>query len=52
MSYTNKILRYAFTANRVERAVTNPGRFARNRAKSHALSFLGIWGLWRRFWRA
>lgn len=52
MGVTGRILRAAFTANRVERAVTNPGRYARNRAKSRALSATGGWSLWRRFWRA
>lgn len=52
MSVTSKILRAAFTANRVERAVTNPGHYAKNRAKSRAMSAVGIWKLWRGWWRA
>lgn len=52
MSTTGKLLRYAFTANRLERAITNPGRYAKNRAKSRAMSAVGIWSLWRGWWRA
>jgi len=52
MSATSKLLRYAFTANRVERAITNPGRYAKNRAKSKAMSVVGMWSLWRRWWRS
>lgn len=52
MSYTNRILRAAWSANRVERAVRNPTRYAKNRAKSKALSAIGFWGLFRRFWNA
>jgi hypothetical protein len=52
MSATSRILRAAWTANRVERAITNPTRYARNRAKSKALGALGFWGLMRRFWNA
>jgi len=52
MSATSKLLRYAFTANRMERAITNPTRYAKNRAKSKALSAIGFWALFRRFWQA
>lgn len=52
MSYTNRILRAAWTANRIERAARNPGHYAANRVKSRALSKVGFWGLWRRWWRA
>jgi hypothetical protein len=52
VSYTSRILRAAWTANRVERAVRNPTRYAKNRAKSNALSAIGFWSLFRRFWQA
>ena len=52
MSVTGKPLRAFYTANRIERAVRNPTRYAKNRAKSKALSALGFWSLFRRFWRA
>lgn len=52
MSYTSKILGAAWTANRTERAIRNPGRYVKNRAKSKALSAVGGWKLWRAFWRA
>ena len=52
MSYTSKILRAAYQANRTERMIRNPGRYAKNRAKSRAMSAFGIWRLWRRWWRA
>jgi hypothetical protein len=51
MSYTNRILRAAWTANRVERGIRNPGRYAKNRVKSRAMSAVGIWSLWRGWWR-
>jgi hypothetical protein len=49
---TGKLLRYAFAANRAERMLRSPTRYAKNRAKSKALSAVGGWSLWRRFWRA
>lgn len=52
MSATSRILRAAFTANRVERAVTNPTRYAKNRAKSKAFGAVGGWRLLNRWWRA
>ena len=52
MSYTGRLLRTVWTANRVERAVRNPTRYAKNRAKSKALSAIGFWSLFRRFWQA
>jgi hypothetical protein len=51
MSTTSKPLRWLWNANRVERAITNPGRYAKNRAKSKAMSAVGIWSLWRGWWK-
>lgn len=51
-SLTASILRAAYRANRLERAARNPGRYARNRVKSKAMSAAGLWALWRRWWRA
>ena len=48
MSVTGRLLRTAWKANRVERAVRNPARYVRNRAKSKVTP----WGLWFRWWRA
>jgi hypothetical protein len=52
MSLTSKLLRSAWKANRIERAMTNPGRYAEQRAKSKAMSKLGFWRAWNRWWRA
>jgi hypothetical protein len=52
MSLSSRPLRLAFTANRLERMTRNPGRYARNRAKSKAMSRAGVWKAWRRWWRA
>jgi hypothetical protein len=49
---TSRLLRAARTANRVERATTNPARYARQRAKSKALGAVGFWRLWGKWWRA
>jgi hypothetical protein len=52
MSLTSRLLRAAFTANRLERAARNPARYVKNRAKSRAMSKAGIWRAWWRWWRA
>jgi hypothetical protein len=44
--------RSIYRVARLESATRNPGRFARNRVKSHALRAVGFWSLWRRWWRA
>jgi hypothetical protein len=49
---TRSLYRFAYNLDRLNRARKNPARFARNRAKSKALSALGFWSLMRRFWRA
>ena len=45
-----KLARVAYRASRYERAVTNPGRYARNRVKAKALGKVGFWRAWRRLW--
>jgi hypothetical protein len=52
MSFTGKLLRSAWTANRVERAIRNPARYAKQRAKSKALGGAGFWRAWNRWWRS
>lgn len=52
MSATSKLLRTVYRANRAERMLRSPTRYAKNRAKSKAMSAVGIWSLWRRWWRA
>jgi hypothetical protein len=52
MSFTGKLLSAAWKANRMERAVRNPGRYAKQRMKSKAMSSVGFWRAWRRWWRA
>lgn len=49
---TSKLLSFAWRANRAERMLRSPTRYAKNRAKSKALSAVGGWKLWRAFWRA
>jgi hypothetical protein len=39
-------------ANRVERAIRNPSRYATQGAKSKAMSQVGVWRVWNRWWRA
>jgi hypothetical protein len=52
MSLTGDLLKAAFAANRIERAARRPARYAKNRAKSRALSNVGFWRAWSRWWRA
>jgi hypothetical protein len=52
MSFTSKLLRSAWRANTVERALRNPARYAQQRAKSKAMSSVGFWRAWNRWWRA
>jgi hypothetical protein len=52
MSFTGKLLRTAWKMNRIERAVSDPGRYAKQRAKSKALGKVGFWKAWSRWWRA
>jgi hypothetical protein len=52
MSFTGKLLRTAWQANRMERAVRNPARYAKQRMKSKAMGDLGFWRAWRKWWRA
>jgi hypothetical protein len=52
MSFTGKLLRAAWSANRIERAVRNPARYAKQRAKSRVLGRAGVWKAWNRWWRA
>jgi hypothetical protein len=49
---TRSLYRFAYTLDRLNRARKSPARFAKNRAKSKALSALGFWSLLGRFWRA
>ena len=51
MSLTAKLLKTAWRMNRAERMVRNPGRYAKQRTKSKAMSSAGVWRLWRRWWR-
>jgi hypothetical protein len=51
MSLTGNLLRSAWKANRIERAVRNPARYAQQRAKSKAMSGVGFWRAWNRWWR-
>jgi hypothetical protein len=44
--------RSIYRVARLQSATRTPGRYARNRAKSRALSAVGFWSLWRRLWRA
>lgn len=46
-----KLSRQAYKAHRLERAVNDPGRYAKNRAVSKGLGVLGFWRLMRRVWR-
>jgi hypothetical protein len=52
MRLTGKLLRTAWRANRIERAVSNPGRYVKQRAKSKVLGKTGFWRAWSRWWRA
>ena len=52
MTVTGKLYRAARTANRMERATTNPSRYTRQRAKSKALGAVGFWRLMNKMWRA
>ena len=47
----DKLARMTYRMARAERAVRSPGRYAKNRAKSHMLRGIGFWKLWRAFWR-
>jgi hypothetical protein len=47
-----RISRDIYRVARAQNAVRNPTRYAKNRAKSHALKAAGVWTIWRRFWRA
>jgi len=49
---TRKLYRAAYALDRANRAMKNPGRYARNRVKSKALGAVGFWSLMRKFWRA
>jgi hypothetical protein len=51
VSFTGRLLKTTWQANRVERAVRNPARFAKQRAKSKAMSSVGFWRAWNRWWR-
>lgn len=51
MTTLGKLSRTAYRAHRLERAASNPGRYARNRAISKGLGVLGFWRLFGRLWR-
>lgn len=51
MSVTGKMYRAARNANRIERAVRDPRRYAKQRAKSKLLGALGFWRLMNKMWR-
>jgi hypothetical protein len=50
VSVLGKIARASYQAHRMERAVRNPGQYAKNRAIAKGMGRLGFWGFWRRMW--
>lgn len=51
MTALGKLARTSYRARRLERATTNPGRYARNRAISKGLGLVGFWRMMNRLWR-